>query len=525
MIKLPRLYVGGKFKQIINPLAVSLSLNTVPLSTATITLPSDENLPARSYVELFNPYGSVGMFRVRSPHDAYGNDTTTAELEHMVAEVGDYLVKAELSEMISASDAMKKVFKHYGGKKWKLGSVSALGSGKIALEAKYIRVLDAMLSILQQKPSCMMDFDFTTNPWTINIVKKGTKVTAEGRLARNMTSAAISYDDSELATRVWYQTFTSTSDKKGKWVSKDADTLNTYGVIEATVNTAANMTADQIAYIVNTYINEHKNPRVNIDIQAVDLSSITGESMDKFVCGALMRLALPDYGLTVEKNIYSVKWADVYNDSMNVQVSLGDEEDTVVTFLHNLDSKGRGGGGGGKKQDEEDQKWQKYIMEREDSATRFERVAKELNEKGEILNQAGLKLNSKRVLIFAKDGKLISQINAHSDKLSLVVKSTKSGDKVNAAQIIMGINEEKPGLKKSHIWIDADVVDMSGKVNVTDFNALKGRFEKLLSGSLAVTVLKAGSIQTGTLRVNNVLFTKMTKYIDGQFINYLGSTS
>ena len=84
-MKLPRLYVNGAFRRIMNPTSVSINQNIVPLDTASMTLPYDEHIPARSWVELFTPYGSAGMFRARSPHDAYGQATTTVELEHMIS--------------------------------------------------------------------------------------------------------------------------------------------------------------------------------------------------------------------------------------------------------------------------------------------------------------------------------------------------------------------------------------------------------------------------------------------------------
>ena len=149
-MKLPRLFVNGQFKRIVQPVKVSVTQNITPLSTATMTLPAGEQIPDRSWVELFTPYGSAGMFRVRSPHDSYGTqEDSTVELEHMISEVGDDLVKEEINEMMSATAAMQRVFKHYDGGKWKLGNVSnALGTGQVAVQVNYDRVLDVMLSIL-----------------------------------------------------------------------------------------------------------------------------------------------------------------------------------------------------------------------------------------------------------------------------------------------------------------------------------------------------------------------------------------
>lgn len=527
MTSLPRLFVKDKFVRHVDCVDVSISEKTVPLSTATMTILSDEILPARSYLELFTPNGSAGMYRTRSPKDIYGADTTTADLEHMIAEVGDYLVKAKYSEMVSATDAMKKVFSHYAGGKWKLGSVTALGTDKIALEAEYDPVLDVMLEILQQVPDCMLAYDFTTSPWTVKVVKKGSKVTAEGRLSRNLQSASVFYDDTELATRVWYKTFKDKKDRDGKWVSKDASTIKTYGVIERTVSTSNDMTTDQINHAVNSYLSEHKRPRVSIDIQASELSGITGESQDRFTCGALMRLALPESDTYIEDTITSVTWRSVYLNPLSVTVHLGDEEDTLVSYLHNLDRKGGGGGGGGKKKKYDEQfksNFRTYITQNDH---RIDLIAEETDDAGEILKQAGLKLNSKRVLIYAADSKnhLMSQIKTQSDRISLVVTGTGKNAKVNSASIILGFEKDKKDLKKSKISISADVIDMSGTVKATDFNALLGRFEKLLVGGQSVTLLRAGSIQTGTLRINGYMVNRMSKYIDGVgYINYFGYT-
>ena len=520
-MNLPRLYVANKFKRIVNPISVGITLNTVPLSTAVMTLPSGEELPARSYVELFTPYGSAGMFRVRAPHDAYGTETTTAELEHMIAEVGDYLVKEETSEMMEANKAMQRVFKHYGGSKWKLGSVSDLGSGKIALEVNYNRVLDAMLAILEQKPDCMMAFDFTTSPWTVKIVKKGTTVTAEGRMARNITSATISSDDTELCTRVWYQTFNAK--KEGTWTHKDADTKSTYGIVEGTVRTSSDMTAEEINATVNAYLNAHKNPRTSVSIQGVELNQITGIELDRMECGKLFRLAMPDYQITVEDHISSVTWDDVYGDPHNMLVNIGSEEDTVPTFLHNLDSKGRGGGGGGQAADQQEAEWMEYYTEFQQGKEEISATATRVNKANEILEQAGMRLNSKGVLIYSSDNKnnVGSLIGVQANRISLVVTGEGKNAKVNAASIVAGVNNQSG----SYVKIKADKINLSGYVTASKFSALEGKFEKLLTGNQSVTLLNAGSIKTNTFRLGGSIVTKMSKYIDGVgYINYLGGS-
>ena len=434
MINLPRLFVNNKFSKLIHPINVSITENIVPLSTATMTLPQGEELPARSYIELFTPYGSAGMYRVRSPHNAYGMDYSTAELEHMIAEVGDYVVKGEYEQMMAASTAVQTAFSHYKGNRWQLGSISAL-SGTVAFEAKYESVLSVILSVLDQKPDCMMKFDFTATPWKLSIVKRGTTVVSEGRLERNVTSATVTYDDSELTTRVWYQTFPTDAEGEVKptWTSRDASTIKTYGVVEATLHTQPDMTASEIDSMVSIYLAKHKQPRTTVNIQADELNRITKERVDKFILGDLFRLAIPAYGITVELNITSISWNNVYTNPDSVTIQLGDEEDTVVTFLHNLDATGAGttggsGGGGGRGKQEEE--WQEYYTKIEQNDRKIELTATRVDKANSILEQAGLKLTSKGVLTYVKDTKksLMSQIEVTANRISQSMVNTAKKD-------------------------------------------------------------------------------------------------
>lgn len=481
----------GKIQRSLYPISLSITLRSTPLSTATITLPKDEYLPARGFVELFTPYGSAGVFRVRSPHDAYGNETTTAELESAIAEVGDYLVKDEISKMMAANTAVQTLFKHYKGTRWKLGSVSALGTGKVAVEAKYTRVLDAILAVLEQKPNCMLAFDYTTYPWTMSVVAKGTTVTAEGRLERNVNYAQITYDDTDLCTRAYYQTYTTSSSgtATGKWTYKDASTKSKYGIVEKKLSTSSDLTASEIGTLVDTYLEEHKEPRISIDIDAEELSAVTGESIDKFTIGKLFRLVIPEYKVVVEKNITEVTWQDVYGNPKDVQIKLGKPEDTVITFLHDLDTTGStssssgGGGGGGGGGNNADSKWKEYYttFERTDDFIKMSAVRQDTTES--ILEQAGLELNSRGVLIYATDNKkmLGSQLNVHSDQIGMVIGTKNGKNYIKAAEIALSINEAGASVAS----INADHINISGGKDVQTL--AKSMYYDTKTGKLVVT--------------------------------------
>lgn len=406
-IPLPRLIYSPKpaenatLPKEYHPIRVSITENITPLSTATIELPKGENLTARGYVELFTPKGSAGVFRVRSPEDAYGDEITRAELEHAITEVGDYLVTHEYSEMMAARTAMQTIFSYYTSghasgetARWQLNA-TALPSSNVAVTVNHERVLDAMLAILEQVPNYMMAFNFETSPWTVYFKQRDQKVTAEGRLSRNIESARITYDDSDLCTRVYYERQKANSEET-EWVFKDADTMSTYGMIQRSMSVPSNYTTAEANAAVDEYLRQHKEPRISIEVSAEDLHDATGEDLDSFLLGKLMRITIPDYEITQEKTITKISWSDVYNKGYaSVNLTLGQERDTAIKFLHDIDSSGGTASGG---------RSSGRISRTMNSTNQIIDLYKsKTDNNGEILEAAGLALDEHGTIIYHDD--------------------------------------------------------------------------------------------------------------------------
>ena len=548
-IPLPRLLDRDtlKFVQTIHPVKTSVELNIVPLSTASIQLPENESLPPRSFVEMFTVLGSAGIYRVRAPQNTYGSgeNASISELEHAVAEVGDWIIKDKISENMAANRAMQAVFAHYGGSKWRLGDTSALGTGQIAVSFDHDIVLQAMISLLGQTPECMMDFDFSTSPWTINFKKRDTKVSAEGRLGRNISTAVITYDDSALCTRAYYECESTTGGSvdgipvfdasknysagdyvnynsrlyllsnghlSGKtwaetvkdevksipsstWAYVDADTISKWGVVERIVNTGADFTPDEARRVASDYVRKHRNPKLSIEISGATLSYITKEPLDTFRLAKLFRLALQKYGITVEENITGMVWDDVYGNPLGITVYLAEEEDTALTFMHEMEATGTstsvgGGGGGGKKQNDV---WKEFRTGIDRTDMMLDLWARRYNKAEEILQQAGLYIDANGTLNYAQDiehglyaqiqtkaneitasvedkeKQLKSEIKVERDKISQVVSAVGEDGKVTAASIVTAVN--KAG---SSVVINADHIQLTGNVKLNDVMNVTG---------------------------------------------------
>lgn len=506
-VPLPRL-LDSTFKEVrrIRPINLSLSLAITPLSYASIELPIDESLPARSLVELYSPLGSAGIFRVRAPQNAYGGDnvSTTTELEHAVVEIGDYLIRADYEEMMPAGTAMQTIFSHYRGSLWQLGSVTAMGTKQIAVQEKHTRVLEAMLSLLDQCPDCMMSFDFSTTPWTINIVKRETTVSAEGRLSRNVSTAKITYDDTDLCTRVYYQVFSKDSQNQTvtEWRTLDADTISQYGVVERDVSIDNGYTASEAEAVASEFLRQRKNPRVSVDIEAEELSQITGEAWDTFTVGKLLRLALPDYNTTIEHNITNVSWDDVYNQPRRMTVSLADEEDTAITFLHDLDSKG-GSKGGGRSSQKSKIATKEYYTTLTRTDEEFEVMAAHVDDNGSILEQAGLYLDADGILQYASDkpNMLAAHLQVNADAIEAEVSRAQNTENQMIGRI--SLNEQKIALTVQKGNVATQLAVECGNVTIS---STQGQANLIVDGMITADNLSTAfaDLQTAHIPVLSV---------------------
>lgn len=325
------------FVRNIYPVQVSIDLNIIPLSTATVMIPHGETIPARDYVELFtsrvtadNPTGSVGIFRARNPQDTYEGYTSDVELESALVEIGDYLVKTKYEAMMSAPDAITALMSHYTGTYWTLdlNSLSVFeGERLIGLTCDYQNILEALLSVMEQLPAYYITMDYSGLPWKLGFAKRDTVVSAEGRLSRNIESLTIDHDDTDICTRAYYRVGETTA-----YMDADAYYQNKNGVVERMV--AQGDVEAEVLLQVTDYLNKHRDPKVTIEISADDLSNVTHENLDTFTIGKMMKLEILDYRVDVSRNITQLSWDDVYGAPRRVTVTLEEEPDAQFNFVH-----------------------------------------------------------------------------------------------------------------------------------------------------------------------------------------------
>lgn len=306
----------------ISPVAMTLTLNRVPLSTASIQLTEDETIPARAWVELFTPKGSAGIFRAREPDNTYGDRIATVELEHAIAEVGNSIVAEKLEEEMPLNNAMARLFGHYKGSVWQMATIPFTDT--VTVDVDYENVLESINRLIKQTPY-MIVFDFSTTPWTFGLAQTDESVTAEGRLSRNVMTGSIKYDDSNMATRA-YAAYDNGEGQEALVYEDDAAAIAQYGLIEKKLNEVyANETKARAAAV--KYLQAYNRPKVSSSINGEELVHITGESLDSFEPGKRMRFVFDADETPIDEIIDSVRYNDLVAEEDDVTVSMAEEDD------------------------------------------------------------------------------------------------------------------------------------------------------------------------------------------------------
>ena len=520
----------------LDTLHTSVTLSLEPLSTATLTLPDRETLSIRNWVELYTSMGSAGIFRVRAPSHNYRRDQKEYQLDHGIAEIGDYIIKDDLEiDSSPASTVIPQIFASYTGTLWQLGTIAA--SDTVSYNGSHEDVLSAILRVLADLPDYCLSINQSSLPWTLSVVQKPQTVTAEGRLARNIESCKISEDDQNLCTRIISPDLTG-----GKL---DADTISLYGIVEHYAGKDDDTPQAQFEADCARYLAQHKNPLLSIQIDLLDLHQATGEAYDRAELGAMYRLALPDYNVTQQQTITKLNWPDVYGDPGRVKVTLANEEYTLSRAFHSSSSSTSSA-------------IEKTSKETEKNKYRWVATDKHVQDHTEILHEAGLEIDPHGVWIFAKEitsseaaqtalgaslrvqaqgitglvektgvnnlpggyqsiMQYSSQVKQTADSVSAEVTAARDGQaslsakfSVQAAAISSKVSSTDYNgntiaslinQTATTITLSASKIDLSGYVTASELSTQKARIDNLVGGT-RVDALSASTVSAGTLMVD-----------------------
>lgn len=340
-VRLPRL-LDAQLREVcrLHPVTLSINERLVPPHDASMTLPPGEGAPFHAWVELYTIDGSAGFYRVSGASECYVI-TGDVDLEHSASILGDAIIPGEgkysgtCAEVLTAMLANQTTLVN-GQKPWVLGTCAKSASIEYAYDCN--NILSAMTEVVgDEKDGYALEFDDTHGfPWRVNVVPVETTASCEGRLSRNLESVSISISDDEFCTRIYCKNL-----PEPHYI--DSSTVSVWGIITKTITAGEGVTAESLKSYITRYLEDHKNPRISIEINGVDLATATGESLDSFRTGRLFRLALPDYDVKMEERILVRSITDVYGDPRGVRLTLASNIRDTAEDLVRLDNTVTGG--------------------------------------------------------------------------------------------------------------------------------------------------------------------------------------
>ena len=326
-VKLPRL-LNSDFSEHarLHPALLSVPdpLRGVGESQMTLT-ELEPDIAMHDWMELYTQEGSAGIWRVTSMAWSVRKERIIT-LRHGIDTLSDSVWRAQIDFDGTVSSFLTALLGYQTTTYWQLGQVDDTGAYK-RQGINYTRLSDLLNELGDNKPEYAFQYDFSTTPWTLSYRALPVSAEAECRLARNISTCRITYDDSEFCNRLYMtwsvKTATSTGDDITTTIRTYNDTASqsVYGIIEKTANVEDADEPSPDAWAAR-FLAERKEPRALIEIEGLELERLTGLTWDRFSRGRMIRLALADYGVTINARAANVIHPDALGRPSLVQLEL-----------------------------------------------------------------------------------------------------------------------------------------------------------------------------------------------------------
>ena len=409
-----------------------------------------------------------------------------------------------------------------GVKPWVLGGCA--DSSSVSKDINYDNLLDLLEGAVDEGGGYYFSYNQSVWPWQLFLVAKSSSVASEFRLDRNMEKCQIKDNDSEMCTRLLLSVNKMVKDNTlsgytgdGTDVKQNSTVIRTYnnttaqasyGVIVKTADidvendTFPNGPFPEADAWAADFLAQRAEPMLQVEIDGTVLSGLTGDTWDESSVGTMVRVALPDYATAIAERCVTVTYPNLYAEPDRITVSLANALPKFTKTMQSTQKTVAKNSRSSRKSNRE--------------AESFEQHFKITDKAGNVLQQAGMKLDANGLLVYADDNVNMvgSRFNVQADKIGMVVGTNEHGNFIKAAEICVEINKEG-----SVARVNADRVLIgssqtvgtwiSGKVYLDDVDAnyLKTKIATIaqlnVQSMLATGTVAANSIDGSTIRWRN----------------------
>ena len=329
-------------------------------STANMTPADMTGITVNSWFQDDTEPGKGIVWRVRSIQQIYGTQTTQIQLEHAVNTLKDRILFGEITpekmsgrkgaKNCTAKEAIQYILKQQSD--WTLGTMAFNVSNPYKFDGNTL--YEALETVSNSLEDCWWSYDFSSYPFKINFTKKSSDIGTIFRAGRNLTAITKTIDRTGMYTRFYPIGKDDLHVSGGGYVEKNA---GTYGVISKVETDQTLTTQAELTRWANERLAKHAEPVVTIDVEGLELSEQTGESMDKLVLGRMGYIPLPEFGTEILETITAANYQDKLFKPEVVRITLANNRNDVTKIIAEEIRRGGGGGRAAARQAKEDHTW------------------------------------------------------------------------------------------------------------------------------------------------------------------------
>lgn len=332
-----------------------LKKKQTPFSTVTVTVPVQDigSFGYRQFVELFDAAGErIDIFRVTGIPDKKYAPSGMVKLtcDHALCTLKDGLIPGYHQFGGTTQDlrgAVEAVLAFQSVRHWVLDRCEYDTHHEYGIcdEKPYT----ALTMLLEPLEDPIIVTDTSTYPWKLSILKMTDEDASELRFSRNMEEITEIIQEADFATRLYPRGYgegvnqLTIRDVNGgvEYIEAPQAVRDLWGevslpYIDTTITDAATLKAKcEVALAIC------QNPHVSYEVSAVDLSMLTGEPMDSFYEGRMVRMIYKDYGLTVRTRVTEIHKPDPIEKPGEVKLTLSSQPTSVATIIADLARKSK----------------------------------------------------------------------------------------------------------------------------------------------------------------------------------------
>ena len=343
--------------------AVAMSLQLKERdATASLTPVSAEGIGVNSWLKDDTEPGSGIVWRVKSIQQAFNQDSVTLSLEHAINTLRDKILFGEVTPAMmagrlgattcTAQEAITYILNQQSD--WVLDTTSfAYGSVSNPYKFDGETLFEAIQTISDSLTDPWWSYDMSVYPFKLKITAKQSGVDSVLRPGRNLRTISKTIDKSQMFTR-FYPIGADDLHIDSDYVEKN---VSTYGLVSKVETDNSISTKAELTRWANERLNKHAEPAVTIDIEGLELSRATGESMDGLTLGRICAVYLPEFNTTIQERITALSYPDKIGTPEMVKITLANTQTDVMKVLADSLKKGGKSSRSSAKRDKEDMAW------------------------------------------------------------------------------------------------------------------------------------------------------------------------